>query len=107
MTRPILFTDRSDLLLPNPHERSYGCCVLDADNDGQPELFVGTVGGPNRLYKWRDGELRDVAPPVLADAAGSAIGVAAADFTGNGLPDNAPAQPDRIIRGLAELTQGF
>ena len=29
------------------------------------------------------------------------------DHTGNGLPDNAPAQPDRIIRGLAELTQGF
>ncbi len=29
------------------------------------------------------------------------------DHTGNGLPENAPAQPDRIIRGLAELTQGF
>ncbi|MFP5468942.1 MAG: HAD family hydrolase, partial [Alphaproteobacteria bacterium] len=29
------------------------------------------------------------------------------DHTGNGLPENAPAQPDRIIRGLAELTEGF
>lgn len=29
------------------------------------------------------------------------------DHTGNGLPDNAPAVPDRIIRGLWELTEGF
>ncbi|HEX4891328.1 MAG TPA: HAD family hydrolase [Alphaproteobacteria bacterium] len=29
------------------------------------------------------------------------------DHTGNGLPDNAPAQPDRIIRRLAELIEGF
>lgn len=29
------------------------------------------------------------------------------DHTGNGLPENPPAQPDRIIRGLAELIDGF
>jgi len=29
------------------------------------------------------------------------------DHTGNGLPENPPARPDRIIRGLAELTQGL
>ncbi|MFZ5834111.1 MAG: HAD family hydrolase [Pseudomonadota bacterium] len=29
------------------------------------------------------------------------------DHNGNGLPENPPAQPDRIIRGLAELTQGL
>jgi len=29
------------------------------------------------------------------------------DHAGNGLPDDAPAQPDRIIRGLAELIEGI
>ena len=29
------------------------------------------------------------------------------DHAGTGLPDNAPAQPDRIITGLDELMDGF
>lgn len=29
------------------------------------------------------------------------------DHTGNGLPENPPALPDRIIRGLVELTEGL
>lgn len=29
------------------------------------------------------------------------------DHAGNGLPGDAPAKPDRIIRGLAELMEGF
>ncbi len=83
----VRFSDRSHLLKPNLPARSYGCVMIDADGDGRPEVFSGTVAGPNRLYKGDGGAFIDVAPPELADAGASAIGVAAADANGDGRVD--------------------
>jgi hypothetical protein len=61
--------------------------MADFDRDGLPEILVVTVGGPNRLYKWEDSRLVDIAPPELQDIDASGIGVACADFSGNGYLD--------------------
>lgn len=107
------FVDASALLAPNLPELSYGCVMADFDNDGLPEILVVTVNGPNRLYKWADSQLRDVAPPALQDVYANGIGVAAADMTGNGYLDvyllNTTAflgpnsDPDRLLINHGEL----
>ena len=71
----VRFSDRSQLLRPNPAERSYGCAIVDADGDGRPEILCGTVAGPNRLFKAQGGAWVDVAPPELADVSLTVPGV--------------------------------
>lgn len=107
------FVDASALLRPNTPELSYGCAMADFDDDGLPEILVVTVGGPNRLYKWDDSALRDIAPTPLRDLSASGIGVACADFSGNGLLDiyllntsaflGPESDPDRLFINHGDL----
>ncbi|CAN5605311.1 CRTAC1 family protein [soil metagenome] len=79
-----MFTDVSHLIATNPPGLHYGVTAADLDGDGETEFFVCGYGGPNRVLKWINGELRDIAPVELADVGRQAIGVAAADFDGDG-----------------------
>ncbi len=107
------FVDASDLLQPNPAELSYGCLIADLDNDGLPEILVVTVMGENRLYKWGDSRLRDVAPPEVKDVYASGIGLAAADISRNGFLDvyllntstflGPNSDPDRLLINHGDL----
>lgn len=107
------FLDATALLRPNPPELSYGCLMADLDKDGLPEILVANVGGPNRLYKWADSRLQDVGTASVKDGQAAGIGVAAADFTGNGFLDvyimNAStflgpdSDPDRLLVNRGEL----
>ncbi len=81
------FKNASDLLFPNDAEFSYGCAMVDLDRDGQMEILVLNINGPNFLYKWRGERLVDVAPDEFQDFQNSGIGLACADMTGNGFPD--------------------
>lgn len=81
------FRDASHLLLPNEEELSYGCAMADLDRDGRPEILSVNVAAPNRLYKWRDGRMVDVAPPEFQDVENNGIAVACGDLTGDGWPD--------------------
>jgi hypothetical protein len=59
----------------------------DFDSDGDPDLFVGFNGDPNRLYRNDDGVLVDIASEVgLADARGTRTS-AWGDFDSDGDPD--------------------
>lgn len=59
----------------------------DFDSDGDPDLFVGFNGDPNRLYRNDDGTLADVAAEVgLEDARGTRTS-AWGDFDSDGDPD--------------------
>jgi len=89
MTQSLIspFVDASKLLRPNDDALNYGCVMADFDQDGLPEILVVTVNGPNRLYKWDDSRLIDVAPPELQDIEANGIGVACGDFSGNGRLD--------------------
>src|SRR5262245_12769424 len=79
-----MFADVSGLIAHNPPALHYGVAVADLDGDGEFEFVVAGFGGPNRVLKWAGGQLRDVAPPELADADRQAIGLAAGDLDGDG-----------------------
>jgi hypothetical protein len=59
----------------------------DFDSDGDPDLFVGFNGDPNRLYRNDDGVLVDVAPAVGLDDARGTRTSAWGDFDSDGDPD--------------------
>ena len=54
-----------------------GIAAADIDNDGQDEILVCQPGGlPNKLFRWREGQLVDVAPAAglnLLDDTSSAL----------------------------------
>ncbi|MGQ9837023.1 MAG: CRTAC1 family protein [Cyanobacteriota bacterium] len=79
-----MFQDCSSLIRFNPAALHYGVAVCDLDRDGAFELFVCGFRGPNRVLKWDGQVLLDQADDILADAERMAIGVAAADFDGDG-----------------------
>src|SRR3954451_14415319 len=99
--------DKSHLLIDNPIDLSYGATIQDFDGDGQLEIFVGTQSGPNHMFKRvRDGFV-EVTPLVLMDESCSALGVAAADITGNGLPDLYILNSGSLARALTEPDRLF
>ncbi|VTR93742.1 FG-GAP repeat/ASPIC/UnbV domain protein OS=Synechococcus sp. (strain JA-3-3Ab) GN=CYA_0924 PE=4 SV=1: VCBS: VCBS: UnbV_ASPIC [Gemmata massiliana] len=78
-----MFEDASDLIADNPPGLHYGVAVADLDR-GRYSFVVAGFGGPNRIFVWSNGALRDVAPPELADDERRAVGVAAGDVDGDG-----------------------
>jgi hypothetical protein len=105
--------DKSHMLVDNPIDLSYGATIQDFDGDGQFEIFVGTQSGPNHLFKRMGDAFVEITPKALMDANCSALGVAAADITGNGLSDlyvlnsntfaGALTEPDRLYLNLGNL----
>lgn len=79
-----MFIDWTDRIAHNPPALHYGIAAVDIDGDGAVEFVVAGFGGPNRVLKWANGRLVDVAPPALADPDRQAIGLAAADIDGDG-----------------------
>ncbi|WP_313694975.1 CRTAC1 family protein [Halorarum halobium] len=80
-----MFTDRSDALANERPHRGYGVAVTPGERG--PCALVTGYGPANRLLSWRDGALRDVASPAVADEGRHAIGVAAADLDADGLEE--------------------
>lgn len=72
------------MLKDNPVQFNYGVAVTDVDGDGEFEFFVAGFGARNQALKWDGQNFYDVADETLADFGRQAIGVAAADFNGDG-----------------------
>jgi hypothetical protein len=72
---------------------SSGVCYGDTDNDGDPDLFVLSAHGPNRLFENNgDGTFLDVtAPSGLGDDATTSVACSFGDVDGDGLLDVAVA----------------
>ena len=79
-----MFVDVSGAIDSNPPRLYSGVAVADLDADGRFEFVVAGFGCPNRVLRWASGQLRDAAPPLLADNGGNAIGLAAGDIDGDG-----------------------
>ena len=77
-----MFVDRSDRVRPRAAFKGYGVAVTPGVSG--PCAFVAGHGCANRLYTWRDGRLRNVAPGALANETGHAVGVAAGDVDADG-----------------------
>jgi hypothetical protein len=66
-----------------------GPLFFDADGDGRPDLFIGSIqGGPIRLLHNVDGErFEDVTSASGLQASGNTFGASAGDFDGDGYLD--------------------
>jgi hypothetical protein len=78
-----MFEDVSELIAHNPPARHAGAAVAALDGP-RFSVVVAGFGGPNRVLVWSGGQLRDAAPPELADDGRCAVGVAAGDLDGDG-----------------------
>ena len=66
---------------------SFTNAFADYDNDGDPDLFVGFDGKPNRLYRNDQGTFVDVAPAAGVADSRPTRAVAWSDFDSDGDPD--------------------
>src|SRR6266851_3525060 len=104
-------------------DHSLGAVFSDFDGDGRPDLFVANDGDPNRLYEnvaWPGGRKADPAGlgfrfeerAAIAGVANQSagMGVAAADFNGDGRTDlfisNSRGQGHAVYTGQPPLPSG-
>ena len=102
---------------PGEPEHGLGAVVTDLDGDGRLDVYVANDEDPNRLYRnvpWPGGvaadpaglgfRLRDVAVRAGVADANAGMGIAAADYDGNGLTDlfvsNSRGQGHAVYRGM-------
>src|SRR6266568_7515272 len=104
-------------------DHSLGAVFSDFDGDGRPDLFVANDGDPNRLYQnvaWPGGRKADpvglgfrfeerAAIAGVADPS-AGMGVAAADFNGDGRTDlfisNSRGQGHAVYTGQQPIASG-
>ena len=104
-------------------DHSLGAVFSDLDGDGRPDLYVANDGDPNRLYEnvaWPGGKKADPAGlgfrfeerAAIAGVAdpNAGMGVAAADFSGDGRTDllvsNSRGQGHAVYTGQQPLPSG-
>jgi hypothetical protein len=97
-----------------PNYYGFGVVFSDFDNDGWPDIYVANDSVPNLLFKNnRDGTFQEVGliSGTALDLFGkpqAGMGVAVADYDGNGLFDiyvtNFEAETNTLYRNLGKLT---
>jgi hypothetical protein len=103
---------------PGEPEHGLGAAMIDLDRDGRLDIYVANDEDPNRLYlnvPWPAGaaadptglgfRLRDVAGAAGVADPNAGMGIAAADYDGNGQTDlfvsNSRGQGHAVYRGTA------
>jgi hypothetical protein len=97
-----MFLDFSSTIATAAAGGCSGVVVADLNGDGESEVFVCGLAGPNRLLKWAGSALRDITPPDLAGP--PAYAAAAADFDGDGQEELYVAGADGVSDRLLDPT---
>jgi enediyne biosynthesis protein E4 len=98
-------------------QHALGASFLDANGDGRPDLFVANDASPNQLYlntPWPGGAKQDplglgfrlrerAAEEGIADT-GAGMGVAVADYSGDGRPDLLVTNSHRQLHAVYRST---
>ncbi|QGJ71097.1 ASPIC and UnbV [Planctomycetales bacterium 10988] len=107
-----MFIDCSEILWPNPTQLNYGISVCDPEGKGDFCLAVCGFGFPNQLYRKTEHGFEDSAEEQFAKENHQAIGLAAADFDGDGgeelyiLNTDVFMGPKRFTDHLFDLERG-
>ncbi len=84
LTVPVFTALQPDLLGMGT---SFTNAAADIDNDGDPDLYVGFGGAPNRLYRNDDGTLVDIGAMAGLNTPRATRSAAWGDFDADGDPD--------------------
>ena len=82
-----MFQDVSHWIRENPPGLHYGVTAMDFDRDGRTEFVVAGYGGPNRVLRFAQGQLWDIAPRSIADPERSTMTLIAGDLDGDGVDE--------------------
>jgi len=87
------WTNVSTQLSPNPTLDDNDSRFIDFDNDGDLDLLVAALAGPDRIYRNNGaGVFTQVTSGVLPSITDSSLDVKVGDLTGDGKPDIVTAQ---------------
>jgi hypothetical protein len=87
------WTAVSSQITPNPTVDDNDSRFIDFDNDGDLDLLVAALGGPDRIYRNNGlGTFTQVTTGVLPAVTDSSLDIKVGDVTGDGKPDIITAQ---------------
>jgi len=87
------WTTVSSQISPNPTVDDNDSRFIDYDNDGDLDLLVAALGGPDRIYRNNGmGTFTQVTSGILPSITDSSLDVKVGDLTGDGKPDVVTAQ---------------
>ncbi len=92
-----MFQDVSHWIRNNPSRMHYGVSAMDFDRDGAIEFVVAGYGCPNRVLRFAESQLWDIAPKSIADPERTTITLIAGDLDGDGVEEIYSQNSDTYI----------